>query len=331
MKRNRLARGMLLFAAILIFCFAVSGAYLLGKNSGKVEEVPGESIQLSPEEPIEAVSLSQTGPVQKLNISVVPNDSPHSILIPPEELGNQMDTELSYHGVKDVTIQLSDQSVPLEEAIRDGRITPEEIIAYAKIDARNGFCRETLESKLGLTQAFYRYRGFLIRAVQDVFEMPDGTQHPVFSLSIHRTKPNYHMVGSLYEIDENGSLKYLGWEDWGLTFEIEALEGSVITVKCTQSGGDHFGSLQVESYDLVLCEENDVRMLQPENRLQFKPIALPSESSGSFTLDFSEQYSDIPAGNYYILLHVQDIFGETHKFMKDYATIQGYKVYFSIT
>ena len=58
--------------------------------------------------------------------------------IPAEYFSGNYSEDICYYGLCDVSIQMDGETLKLEDAIRDGCITVEELTAYARIDAREG-------------------------------------------------------------------------------------------------------------------------------------------------------------------------------------------------
>ena len=70
---------------------------------------------------------------------------------------------MTYVGLTDVCVEAVQGKKALEMAIQDGDISVEEIFAYARLDARNGFCTEHKNSKHGLTHFIYVYPEYKYR------------------------------------------------------------------------------------------------------------------------------------------------------------------------
>ena len=75
-----------------------------------------------------------------------------------EELGIAFDGKVSYSGLSQVNIQIGDTVMPLEDALKNGEITVEALIADIRLDAEDKVCRERTASKLGLSRFIYQYR-----------------------------------------------------------------------------------------------------------------------------------------------------------------------------
>ena len=174
--------------------------------------------------------------VPALNLTVTRVGNTDSQIFSPEELGNNFNQGMSYCGVTDVSISLNSGDERLEDALKNGDITEEEIFFRARQDARDGRCQETFETQHGVTFYNYHYPDYDLWLVYDVFNSPNGKAYPVSQLIVFRTTPDYHLHPSCAFTDpETGA--FVNREDWGLTFELSDVTSHSATVTCTQSGG----------------------------------------------------------------------------------------------
>ena len=174
--------------------------------------------------------------VPALNLTVTRVGNTDSQIFSPEELGNNFNQGMSYCGVTDVSISLNSGDERLEDALKNGDITEEEIFFRARQDARDGRCQETFETQHGVTFYNYHYPDYDLWLVYDVFNSPNGKAYPVSQLIVFRTTPDYHLHPSCAFTDpETGA--FVNREDWGLTFELSDITSHSATVTCTQSGG----------------------------------------------------------------------------------------------
>lgn len=275
-------------------------------------------------------------PEQRLLIHVTQDEEGFSSFS-PEELGGNYDSEISYHGLRDVTIDLDGESWKLEEAIRDGRISVDEIIAYARMDVKNGYCTQSAKSKNGLTRLAYCYPEFKIFYVYDIYETPDGKSHLIkdFGLYLPGANPAFFYID-----DETG--ERIDYEDWGLTFEAVETSPTSITLSCTQSGGQQLGDLVLESY--WLCKpgtdpdsgEYTEELIDPlvmDVTGETDPnLPIPGNAETTIPLDLSLLYGELPAGDYLIYLSVKDEYDKdaVHPLMKNFYDRQYYAVAFTV-
>lgn len=276
---------------------------------------------------------------QRLYISAETDQDAFTV-IPAVELNGNYDSSVRYHGVKDVRITLDGSSYPLEEAIADGLITVEEIMAYAQIDARNGFCTEDAGSYNGLSHFVYHYPNTCdLYFTHDIYETPDGEKNITNYFSVH---PYYgadftYVEGSKY--DENGDSYPIDQEDWGLQFKITDSSSTGFSLNVWQSKGQQIGDLHVTDF-ILFCTDEDA----PEEVLDLSTFTyyfdsedslISRDSTTTITVNFAdaEDFPDtLPSGNYKMRLEIEDIFDEddVHPLMLDFYSRQYYYVYFQI-
>ena len=254
--------------------------------------------------------------VPALNLTVTRVGNTDSQIFSPEEIGNNFNQGMSYWGVTDVSISLNSGDERLEDALKNGDITEEEIFFRARQDARDGRCQETFETQHGVTFYNYHYPDYDLWLVYDVFNSPNGKAYPVSQLIVFRTTPDYHLHPSCAFTDpETGA--FVNREDWGLTFELSDITSHSATVTCTQSGGQQIGQLEVRCYTL-----------HPDTKGIINPPKFETEiamdGTCQFSVDWSETYGDLPSGTYRLYLWVYDIYDESqlHPLMDDFQDWQ---------
>lgn len=104
---------------MLVFLLCLSGC--------GAKETPAESAAVAP------ASVSQE-PKQRLDITFDIGDNQSSIDL--KDLGLNYPCDFDLEGLQNVQIQVDGAYYPLEEALKEGNVTPEELVAYAQIDAR---------------------------------------------------------------------------------------------------------------------------------------------------------------------------------------------------
>lgn len=284
--------------------------------------------------------VTEPSAVQRLRINAV-SDSEACELIPASELGRNLYDGITYIGVADVKIEIDGETIALESAIRDGKTTTAELLAYARLDAQNGFCQEDYTSQNGLTCFLYSYPDFDVHIIYDVYETPDGQQHLIEDLSVYSS--GRHANINHYFVDDDSEYgTFIDWEDWGIQFEVENVTPTVLTLNCIQSGGQQIGELQVDYYYNIYSVENGQTAVLPS--LQGSgtytqenlppPIAkIMQDGTTQFTIDWTDIYGELESGKYRIRLTVDDIFDESqvHPLMQDFYSRQGYWIEFSIS
>lgn len=319
----------------LIICLTVGTCcFVPGKNDST------RDVQSKSANPIETISDSP--PVVNLNderrlkIDVEVDDQAQFTNIPPERLGKYSDYHFSYLNVSNVSIQENGQTLHLEDAIYNGIISVEEIFAYARIDARNGFCTEKAITSHGLTHFIYRYPKFDLRLTYDIYVTPDRKEHLIKEL--HICKNAYQLTTLYSDIDR---------EDWGLTFEPVEANSTSLTIDCTQSGGQQLGELTVDHYWIYLqSDEGDMfdnkghailnppGFSNPDHGDHFGPKPdIPRDATTRFTLNWSELYGELPGGRYSMHLSVRDDYdkSQVHPLMQNFQDNMDYWIEFSIS
>lgn len=278
---------------------------------------------------------------QRLLISAV-TDTESSLTIPKEDLNGNYTGNISFHNVKDVTITLDGKAYPLEAAIADGLITVEEIEAYARIDARNGYCKEIAESRKGVSHFIYRYYGVCdLYFTHDIYETPDGND-PItnkFEVSNNNGLDNYFYYGgsTMFNVQEQNYPADM--EDWKLKFEITDASSTGFTLNVHQeyspnkkNGSHQIGQLQLANFELFYLDEMTDSYLY---RFDSEECFIESGTTKSFEVNFADAQdfpAELPSGNYRIFLYIRDVFDEAdvHPLMRDYQDSQGYWVSFDI-
>lgn len=273
-------------------------------------------------------NLAHTGnDVFALDITVTKVDDNDSQSFSPEEIGNNFNQGMGYRGVSDVYIYLNRTSERLEDALKNGDITEEEIFFRARQDAREGHCQESFETQHGVSFYTYHYPDYDLRLVYDVFDAPNGKAYPISKMLVFRTSENYHIHPSCDFTDpETGS--YLNMEDWGLAFELADITGHSATISCTQSGGQQIGQLKITNYHLYFYSgEDSENGSVPEYEFE-----ISMDGSCRFTIDWSETYGELPSGEYRLGLWISDIYDESqlHPLMDNFRDWQVYEIVFTI-
>lgn len=271
-------------------------------------------------------SVTATAPERRLLL----NAEQHSVgwvTIPADQLGGNFPEDITYQNVSNVTIEVDGTVYPLEEAIRDGHITVEEIFAYARIDARNGICRERHTTRNGLTYFIYSYPWYDIRLSYDVYETPDAQQHLISYFGI------YNSSGTIYSVHHDDEGNVIDREDWGLTFTAVSATPTTLTYQCQQAGGQQIGALFASFYTVFAEDMSYVvpikEIISPE---EFQETALTMNGTCTNTIDWSEFYGKLPSGNYILRLQVSDVYDESqvHPLMKNFYDHQYYDFPFTI-
>lgn len=253
--------------------------------------------------------------------------------IPAEECGGYFINGLNYRYLTNVTIEINGETVKLEDALKQGITSMEEIFACARRDAEAGFCEAAYESSHGLTHFTFYYPDYNLRIVNDVYETPDGKQHLIQDMELYSSDAgnSTFILGPYTKFMDYSTGNYLDREDWGLSIEPESSSSSGIRIRCVQSGGQQIGQLVISNYTLSNTEGTLPRYDSEQLSSEFD-FALNMDGTSVIEIDWTEIYGELPSGNYCLTLDIDDIFDETqvHPLMEDYYDWQIYDIEFSI-
>lgn len=237
---------------------------------------------------------------------------------------------VDYIGLSEVTYTTSSQSVPLQDALQDGNVTVNMLIANARDDAEEKICRETTSTRNGLTCFSYTYPEYRMDVIYDIYQTPDGKEHLVKDINISATS---HHVDSLTIIDDATGLA-IDREDWGLTFEVTNATSNAITLKCDQSGGMQIGDLQIRMYYIQNAQDGSFLEFLPEVDMVTEDnlATIKADSESNITIDWTGLYGELSPGDYIIRLYISDIYdpSQVHPLMKNFYDGQSYQIPFTI-
>lgn len=311
------AVAVLLILIIVICCFPPKNdnpASLREQDSISVDSRPSSTEGL-------AIDLNDA---RCLRIGVVEEEDAQYTTILPAQQGSRFKSEIHYLNICDVCINVDGEVARLDEALRNGLISLDEIFAYAQIDARNGFCQNYAKTRNGLNFLVYRYPEYDLRLTYDFTYTPDGKTHLVHELYVCRND---------YEL--SGSAATTVHEDWGLTFEVVEASADSITLNCTQSGGQQLGELIADFYYIDLAEGDSALPRLDDaydtDAYQPKPV-LQRDTSTQIILNWTNIYGALPSGDYVMTLKVSDLYdaGENQTLMSKFESRQSYFIDFSI-
>ena len=276
------------------------------------------------QEPAATTEATETKSSRWLDISaeVVPeNPKPTTELTVPGT-----DRTISHKGLINPKILIDGTYVPLAEAVEKGQLTPELVIYYAMMDAVEGKCKESYYTENGLTQFVYVYGDYYVWVVRDVFQTPAKGDHMIKEVLI----ADYIQIDNLSNsgfVDKNG--KSLGSEDWGLKIEVAEVTPTGMTLKITQSGGQHMGQLCIVSYSIAPYEWEGDWWGRETGDYSFdktrKERMIENDAVTEMHISWEPLEGSLPSGKYEIRLHIYDDFsGKKHPLTRDYTDMQVY-------
>ena len=304
----------LILAAVLLLC------------TGCTNEKAPDAASATP-----APTETEPASMGHLHLSVSFDKGADYVEYTSDELGGNFSEKLIYNfNITSVTIDIDGQSMPLNEALRDGFITEEEIFCNARLDAREGFCGETYESLNGLTNFTFAYPDYNLRLLYDIYESPSGEQRLISEMVVYE-KDTGLAPCHLFVDDETGEIYDL--EDWGLSFEITEVSHTGMTIRCTNSGGQQIGQLEATGY----CLSSNGLFLLLNDGFEVSPpmdnVVLKEDDVTEFTLDWTEPYGQLSSGEYRIMLYVRDVYDESqkHPLMRNFYDTQIYNLDFTVS
>ena len=263
-----------------------------------------------------------------LNISLK-QDEDASQIFRPDELGGNFLHNMQYRQVKDVMISLDKETLPLEDALKQGKLTEEDILYFARQDARTGFCKTEAVSLRGVTNFYFHYPGYSIKIIHDVQETPDGGQYLISQMHVYAPELDMKPTTHFFNPETN---EYLDLEDWGLTFDVQQVAPTGITFTCTQSAGQQIGTLAIKYYYLTETTGPFLQKADGTEGAHFEALTLDMDGTSTFTIDWTEWYGALPSGEYIFLLDIFDLFEpeQVPPLTVDFHTRQLYSIAISI-
>ena len=264
---------------------------------------------------------TKAAPELKLSVE---NNRESYLYFPGSVLGKNLNPGMDYQYVGNVQIQVGRESLPLEKAIRDGKVTIQQMYAQACKDGEEQICTLTRLSQNGVTNNLFRYPDFQINIVDDLLEY-DGRDIPVAYLAVSSADQTPNTIDGWDSQRKSPRVK----EDWGLSFEATFSDSS-LSVTVHQSGGMQQGTLTVENaaiidqYPFALSDQDgNVRLTQ----LEGAPLTMGGESSMEINLaDFLGQEPE--KGTYALRICIEDhaLSGQTPK----HQSSQYYSIPFTV-
>lgn len=228
-----------------------------------------------------------------------------SQLFHPDELGGNFLHNMQYRRVKDVTITIDGEMLPLETALAQGKANEEDILYLARQDARAGLCETEAVSLRGVTNFYFHYPEYSLKIIHDIQETPDGGQYLISELLIYA--PGMEMGPTTHFFDPETD-EYLDLEDWGLEFEVQRVSPTGITLACTQSGGQQIGNLVINYYYLAEKSGTFWEKAEEMEGAPFDEVSVNMDGATTVTIDWTQWYGELPGGEYVLLLDIDDRF-----------------------
>lgn len=229
---------------------------------------------------------------------------------------------IEYAYLSEVNIQLNGSVLSLAEAVDSGLVSFNKLVAWAKLDADEGYCTVSATSQNGQTKFLYRYGDYELVIFDDIYETPDSSQHYIQKCTIFPRD----MGVKGYSLPTTDTGKPLDLEDWGITTNVTEVTSTGITFQITQSGGQQIGSLR--TYMIYLTSLAEKKQILHD----IIEIDIHMDGTTSITWNWEENCGALPSGTYLLDFTVTDVYDESqvHPLMQNYHDVQAYGFYFEI-
>jgi len=315
-KKNDWKLNLLILGVAALMVLSCLAGYHLGSKKGQPQVLPTET----------TAPVHSEKDQQRLTLTAKVDYDTGIVSVPVA--GREEMVHIS--NLYDVQITLPEGSLSLAEALSGGQVTPEEMIAWAKLDARAGWCKETCHSENGFAYFIYRYSNVELSVHEDVLEAPDGQQHLIRSLTVR--DPGGQNTGfTLRIVGEDGLLLDLTKEDWGLSFAVTQADENGLTLTCTQSGGQLLGQPAIHSYMVSEFLYGGTDKI---------PVSWYAEDSSQWmmirkddtTVLRLEWENAIPSGAYALHVFVRDVYDpeDMHPLIRNFEDGQNHSVQFTV-
>ena len=320
---SRHTRYMYAIIPVMLVLLLGSCAAFVVKSGDSVS--PAEQVLIPAEVTATAPEKLTVSGNQSLRMEAEAEDGAEHTAIFPAGIGSDCRTELHYVDVCDVRVEVDGTVYYLEDAMREERISLEQIYAYSRIDARLGYCETFTKVRNGLTFLVFRYPEYELRFTYDYDSLPDGEHRLVNELYISKNR-----------YDVNSGNNRVVQEDWGVTFEVREVNSSSITLRCTQSGGQQLGELVIDLFFIDSArEEASLPRLDGDTDIDsYQPRTIISRDTVSeITLDWTDIYGELSPGDYLLSLRVTDAYdpADTHPVMSKFESRQSYTIPFVVS
>ena len=254
----------------------------------------------------------------------------------PLELPGENCTEIVYQGITDAAISIDGISRKLEDAIAENHISISQIIAAARMDAANGFCKEIAKSHNSLTKFVYQYPEYDLVYIHDVYETPIS-QHLISEFSVCARGVQHFPADYRNTYWNEKSGKPIDYEHWGLSFSVTEANSTGITIACVQSKGQQIGNLVADFFSVAKRDVDDSGNSFDISIEKISSETTPSlfinmNDSTEISIDLSSMYGELPSGNYALYFLIRDDYSEdmVHPLMRNYYDQQFFGIPFTI-
>lgn len=256
----------------------------------------------------------------------------------PTEFPGSRTAAVYLYGIDDVELQIGSGRFSFPSALSSGKLSSEDVVHQAFLDAAQGLCNRTEISRFGLSRYRFHYPNFDLCITRDVFESAAGGRYPIFSIAFYLPGEGVSSELEQYLYAEDGTMVDTRAEDWGLQFSVGKAGADHILLNATQENGQQLGTLTIQRYSIYntaegqRTERNLVCTIDEEEKLR-QEYPIPSGAQTDITLDWEKLYGSLPSGDYELHLMIEDVYNKTQPrspLQQNYTDIQRYVVPFHV-
>ena len=237
----------------------------------------------------------------KLSATAIAGHDGFSVIV--KELVGDTDADICCLGCENVTVEIDGKSVPLEEAVGDGRLSFNKIRLLAQEDAEKGFCTLTWECENGLTKFCFHYPQLDLWLTDDIYKTPDGKEHHIRDITVCKPGKEFAVVFNDAETGDRIDL-----EDWGIHFTVVQASPTGITLRYFQSSSQVIGQLFATHFEIYKRDpwSELTGGAGSSMSMENQPIVPDAESQMSLSWDGS--YGALDSGEYTMYLYLTDVY-----------------------
>lgn len=256
----------------------------------------------------------------------------------PTEFPGSGTAAVYLYGIDDVELQIGSGRFSFPSALSSGKLSSEDVVHQAFLDAAQGLCNRTEISRYGLSRYRFHYPNFDLCITRDVFESAAGGRYPIFSIAFYLPGEGVSSELEQYLYAEDGTMVDTRAEDWGLQFSVGEAGADHILLNATQKNGQQLGTHSIQRYSIYntaqgqRTERNLVCTIDEEEKLR-QEYPIPSGAQTDITLDWEKLYGSLPSGDYELHLMIEDVYDKTQPrspLQQNYTDIQRYVVPFHV-
>ncbi len=198
------------------------------------------------------------------------------------------------------------ERLELSQAVKDGAVTAEAILAQLETDARREVCQmQVIATHYGLSRFVYDYGDFQVSVVDSLYRSERDGQFLYRCILFTNREQDFRNIKLLRKDDEGYfSIANL---DWGLTIKADSVTPSAMQLHITQNGRETGGELLLSTFWTAFRKTGDgweevpsteaYQYPTPEEAMQAgRTIRLDGQTT--FPVDWTAQLGTLEPGTY---------------------------------